>query len=352
MNSSQSLLRLQSLRALAAFIVMAGHVTHEAETISDATGKLYNYIPYPNAVGVDIFFVVSGFVILFASRKIIGQAGSWKYFMTRRLIRIAPIYWFYSAMMAATIFIVPTMVDTIRLEGTHVIKSILFYPHLRPLGDAVRPFYALGWSLNYEMYFYCIFAALLALPLKRLMTALTIYLGATVIIGQALPPEMVALKFWFDPYVLEFLAGAWIAYAYINGWRLPEGAHKVLLILGITILFILFFPAQNSIESQLMRFIVGIILVAAATLPHGSEEAKSIPLFNALGDSSYSLYLSHPFAIGACKVLWIALGLTWSLWIFVIVTILACLVGGHASYLLLERPIMKFCKLRLKTENK
>jgi exopolysaccharide production protein ExoZ len=352
LRNKATLLRLQSLRALAAFIVMAGHVTHEAETISEETGRFYNYIPYPNAVGVDIFFVISGFVIVYASHKLMGQARQAKYFMVRRLMRIVPIYWFYSFLMIGTVMLIPSMVDTIRPELGHIFKSLFFYPHMRPLGDAVRPFYALGWSLNYEMYFYLIFAVLLFLPLKRLMIALTIYLSGSVIAGLFLPADLVALKFWFDPYVLEFLAGAWIAYGFIQGWRLPARWFELLLGISIVILIALFFPVQNSIESQLMRFFVGIILVAGMTLPKGSEEASPPALFSALGDSSYSLYLSHPFAIGAMKVLWIVAGLGLSLWIYVGVTIIACLIAGHLSYLLIERPMLIFFKARLKTGSK
>lgn len=134
------LLVLQALRALAAFIVMAGHVTHEAETISEATGRAYDYIPYPNAVGVDIFFVISGFVIVYASAHLAGFSHSWRAFMTRRLIRIAPVYWFYTALMLATCFLIPAAVDTIRPAFWHIVQSLVFWPHIRPLGDAVRPF--------------------------------------------------------------------------------------------------------------------------------------------------------------------------------------------------------------------
>ena len=352
MNTKQTttLYVLQAWRALAAFVVAFGHTTNEALTIAKQTGVDYGYIPYPNAVGVDIFFVISGFVIMYTAQSSMGDKTAWKYFITKRIIRVVPVYWFYTLLLLAAVFIVPSALNTVEYDFWHIVKSMFFIPHERPYGDAIRPFLSLGWSLNYEMYFYIIFAALLFLPLHRLTAALSFFFVTTVLIGFALPKDWVMVKFWFDPYVLEFLSGILIAYAFIKGVRLPRWSFWVLTAIGFAILIALFFPYQRSLESQLMRFIVGSFFVAACCLPRGVEDMKVPRIFSALGDSSYSLYLSHPFAIGAMKVIWvkatfITAGL--SLWLYVAVTLIASLIAGHISYLLIEKPSLKF--LRKKT---
>jgi peptidoglycan/LPS O-acetylase OafA/YrhL len=208
---------LQVWRALAAFIVMAGHANNEALMIAKKTGEFYPLSRYPSGVGVDIFFVISGFVIVYASRHLIGKAGSWKPFILRRLIRIVPLYWFYTSLMLCIAFILPQVFDTAQPELWHLVKSYFFYPHIRPFGDAIRPYLALGWSLNYEMYFYIVFAILMFLPKNRLALALSAFLVVTVMLGLFVPESWVAINFWFDPYVLEFLCGALIAFAFLKG---------------------------------------------------------------------------------------------------------------------------------------
>lgn len=337
---------LQAWRAMAAFIVAYGHTTNEALTISRQTGQAYNYVPYPNAVGVDIFFVISGFVIFYTTQAAMGKSGASKPFMIKRILRVVPVYWFYTFLLLAAALLLPHAIDTVRYDFWHLIKSLFFIPHERPLGDDIRPFLSLGWSLNYEMYFYAIFAVLLFLPMHKLIGILTAFLITTVCIGIYLPDDMVIMKFWFDPYVLEFLCGVWIAYAYIKGIRLPAWSFYALSGAGIIILIALFFPVQNSIESQLMRFFVGSLFVAAACLPKGITDKKPPAILIALGNSSYSLYLSHPFVIGAMKIVWIKSAIltqSISLWGYVIVTLIACLIAGHISYLVIERsPLIKY----------
>lgn len=340
-------LTVQAWRALAAFVVMAGHVNNEALAIARETGMEYPFSRYPSAVGVDIFFVISGFVIVLASRHLIGKQGSWRPFILRRLCRIVPLYWLYTTLMLLVALVLPQAFDTARPTVLHLLQSYFFIPHIRPFGDAVRPYLALGWSLNYEMYFYALFAALIFLPLRRMIGALSFFLVGTVLIGIVLPQEWVALNFWFDPYVLEFLAGTWIGYAYLRGWRLPGWTFWPLAVLGFGILAYIVIPESYSTEGQLLRFFVSIVFVAAGVLPRGIENAKPPRILTALGDSSYSLYLSHPFTMGAIQLVFFKLGL--GLMSFFVITVIACLVAGHLSYLMIERPVQKFFAARFRT---
>jgi peptidoglycan/LPS O-acetylase OafA/YrhL len=340
---------LQAWRALAAFLVVAGHANYEALSVMKSTGMPYSYIRYPGGTGVEIFFVISGFVIVYASRNLMGRAGSWKAFILRRIIRIVPLYWFYTTLMLMVALMFPHQLDTARAEFWHLIQSYLFIPHIRPLGDAVRPFMHLGWSLNYEMYFYGIFAVLLCLPLNRLAAILSLFLVSSVLAGFFLPESWVALNFWCEYFVLEFLAGALIGFAYLRGFRLPLALFWPMALCAFAILLYLFIPPGGSLQGWLSRFVVGIILVAAGTLPRGIENMKPPRLLTALGDSSYSLYLSHPFILGAVRLVFTALGLSLNVYFFV--SIMACLICGHVLYWLLERPLQKFLLKKLKVRH-
>ncbi|MCD8562936.1 MAG: acyltransferase [Alphaproteobacteria bacterium] len=340
---------LQAWRGLAAAIVMISHANYEAWMISQKTGLAYTYIFYPSAAGVEIFFVISGFVIVYASRPLIGQTGSWKPFMLRRLIRIVPLYWFYTTLLLAVALILPKALDSAQPEFWHLVKSYLFIPHIRPAGDEAQPFLALGWTLNYEMYFYTVFAVLLFLPANRLMAVLSAYLAVSVIIGFFLPEGWTALQFWFKLYVLEFLAGAWMAFLYIRGFRLPNYTFWPLTAIGFTALLFLFTPHMDHGLRQGLMVLAALSLVAAATLPRGLEDIHPPRMFVALGDSSYSLYLCHPFVIGVMHIMFVKFGagLGISLWLYLLLTLGISLAAGHVSYLLIEKTSKNFLQKRL-----
>ncbi len=334
---------LQVLRGLAAFLVLVGHVQHEAVSMAASAGAALDWRVYPGSVGVDIFFVISGFVIVYAAQKMIGQSGAFKAFLWRRFVRIAPIYWFYTSLMVGVVLIMPHAVQIARYDFWHVVQSYLFIPHIRPLGDSVRPLLSLGWSLNYEMYFYLILAALLALPLRKMMVALSLYFALTVMIGFFLPQPWVILNYWFDPIVLEFLIGAWLAYAYIRGVRLPSWTlwAGCLFGLGLVTLHLWYDVLYSPFVFEWLRALTGMVFVAALTLPSGAAALKPPRVLTALGDSSYSLYLAHPFIIGAAQLIWMRLFDGGALWLFCGLTICACLIGAHIAYLIIERPLIR-----------
>jgi len=342
-------LGLQVLRALAASIVLAGHIQHETTILSESGfGGGFSFLPINGLIGVDIFFVISGFVIIYASRNLFGQKGAFGFFMLRRIVRIIPVYWFYTTLLALVIVFMSDAVDTARLELWHLVQSYLFIPHIRPLGDAVRPLLSLGWSLNYEMYFYLLVAILLFLPPRKMITALSLIMISSVVIGAFIPETWVMLQFWFAPVVLEFLGGALLGYAYISGKRLPGVFLWLLSALGGVILLGLMAieASYSDFWPRIAVFVAAMALVSGVTLAKGAGQLRPPKSLVLLGDSSYSLYLSHPFGIAAMKLLWVNIAFVKdvNLWLYVALSTIVCLIGGVISYLIVEKPIMNAFK--------
>lgn len=329
---------VQMLRAVAALVVAAGHVLHDAaglpggapSWIAAASGAL------PWHAGVDIFFVISGFVIVHASARLFG--GGWpaaRRFLVRRLGRIVPLYWAATALFLMVQAASPGAVHGALGGVGWVAASFLFLPWPRPDG-LVQPVFGLGWTLNYEMLFYAVFA--LCVPLRRpaAIAAAVLALGLLVALAQvtALPGP---LAFWSDPIVLEFLFGVLLAGSLPLGWRLRGGARLALAAFGAA-LFCLDLSA--SLPRPLAFGLPALLLVAAAVLGRpGAALPAAERVAVLLGDASYAIYLTHPFPMRALAIVWPRLHLPAGL--YPAVALAAILAVGLAVHVAVERPLMR-----------
>ena len=179
----RQILSVQMLRALAALMVVVGHV--QAQAIYDAARFGGSFTPshiLPWGAGVDLFFVISGFIMVVSSEKLFAAPHAPVTFITRRLARIIPLYWAFSTLYlltkasfgAAGANPFPTWPD--------IIASYAFWP-ADTFGDGFpRPFYTLGWTLNYEMFFYALFAVFLVFPRGKAVS----FVAAVLAVGVAL----------------------------------------------------------------------------------------------------------------------------------------------------------------------
>lgn len=291
------LLSIQMLRAAAALLVLAFHIQHELI-------HRLGHVGLPSlefgAAGVDIFFVVSGFIMVWSTRSLPGQPHAARIFMGRRLVRIVPLYWLTTLVFLAGLLAWPPSNHT-GIDVPNLIASFLFIPWPNQAGIHA-PLYGLGWTLNFEMLFYVVFAACLAFAGRRVVLATSVVLVAMAVIGAAMPGLPFVLKVWTEPLVLEFLAGAWIASARIRGVTLRGPARVGLVMLGFALLAA---TEWLTVTPGLRPFLWGgpaALIVAGAALGedwnvHGAV-ARAVVL---LGDASYSLYLVHFLALSMLR---------------------------------------------------
>ena len=156
---------IQVLRALAAVMVAAGHAQFEVAGLAARAGQPFTpaaWLPWP--AGVDVFFVISGFIIVHAAAPLHGRANPQKLFLAHRIARVVPLYWLATTLYLALAWARPGLLGAGAEGPAYLAASYLFWPMARADG-AVQPLYSLGWTLNYEMAFYALFA--LVLPLGR-----------------------------------------------------------------------------------------------------------------------------------------------------------------------------------------
>lgn len=286
---------VQGLRALAAFFVAFAHIGHDAvQNGGDPNFWLapaLGFIPW--GAGVDVFFVISGFVIVHASAPLFGtgRAGAIT-FLHRRFARIIPLYWIMSAL-----FLVVLLLSRSAIHGDiggplYIAASFLFLPWPRPDG-VMQPPLGLGWTLNYEMFFYAAFAPFLFLPRPRAVIAAILVLGSFVAIGHFHPFAAPQLAYWSNPIILEFCAGMVLAQLFAAGVTLPVTLRLTLPLLALTGLHLAsILPAWRIVGFG----VPAIMLVAAAALaPAPATLSRASRLLVRLGDASYAMYLVHPF---------------------------------------------------------
>jgi exopolysaccharide production protein ExoZ len=350
-NDSQ-LDAIQALRALAASSVCVGHTIYETRLYAgrDALAS----VPHlPWAAGVDVFFIISGFIMMHTFGARFAEPGAPWSFMERRLLRIVPSYWFFTTALVIVAMLLPGKLDSTKLTTEHAVLSYLFIPHLAP-GErpTIHPLFSLGWTLVYEMFFYLCFS--LALRLRR-TAGLTALLGGFIAlhIGARLGLFGTALGMFFgDTILFEFLVGIGL-YLLSERGRLSWPQSLACAAIGAV-----GFAVHLALGVQGLRLfgygMLGLAVFGLGVQLPSRTRAGWMAALVLLGDASYALYLSHPFTLEAIELVakrlvprvvveqpWFAAGY-----------FLLCYVGTHIAavvfYKLAERPVTSWLNSRVR----
>ena len=280
------------------------HIAHDAvDNHADPAGwfaMLIHAMPWD--AGVDVFFVISGFVIVHASAPLFGRAGGVVLFLRRRLARIVPLYWLATSAFLVILWLGRTAIHGLIGGPAYLIASYLFIPWPRPDG-MMQPAFGLGWTLNYEMFFYVVLAPFLLLPRRHAVPAAVASLVALVLLGRLVGFASLQLSYWASPLVLEFCAGMALAQVFAAGVRLPIPARLGLVLVALVALH--FFGHAAPAFRPLAFGLPAVLLVGAATLapPPRRVVWHHHPLVR-LGDASYAMYLVHPFVMRTLILVW------------------------------------------------
>lgn len=358
--TASHLANVQYLRAIAAMMVVFGHAQHDAMVWAEKTGLAFtrsHLLPW--GAGVDLFFVISGFIMVHASRGAFAMPGCQALFLRRRLIRIVPLYWLMSALYLATLVIQLRAIGKPLPTGGDIVAAFLFWPVDTFRDGFIRPFFTLGWTLNYEMAFYVCFAVALALPRAYAVAALAGFMAGLVALGAWLQPQGAALHFWSQAIVLEFVLGMAIAQAFLQGLRLPAWLRAAIVVAASSLLCRDFLDAAsqpegwitpNTLPRVLAWGLPAAMIVTAAVL--GAKVQASPTAARRwgilLGDASYALYLAHPFVIVLVRKAMLATGLLASLggWAMVAVSLAISCAIAIALHLWLEKPLTRWLTRR------
>lgn len=331
---------VQMLRFLAACAVLA----HHAELLGYHLGRYRGVeLARPEAMnagafGVDLFFAISGFIMVVSSGKLFGADGARRAFLQRRLIRIVPMYWLVTALVVAWDwrFGAPGQPEA-------VLPSLIFYPWSSgPTHTGVQVPVAVAWTLYYEMLFYAVFAACLARDAASTAWRCAVALGLLAMMGHLLQPPM-PFAYWTRPIIVEFIGGMGLALLWQGGLRLPVVVRLGMLLAAATLVFAAFPITEAKMIgwSRVLTWGLAGWLVLGATVLGPLRWARSAA-WGLGGDISYALYLIHLPLIGIVQFLWRHFKLPYGPWgevVFVTLTILASLLAALIIHLKIERPL-------------
>ena len=265
---------IQYLRGLAACAVVCFHVSEQFGGSFDV-----------GAAGVDIFFVISGFIMWVTTAA--RPADPWR-FMGRRITRIVPLYWIVTVLTAAGILLKPQFFYGHFFSVSNFVGSLFFVPVLQD--NALHPVVIQGWTLCYEMMFYLIFTLVLFLGERWRFSVLTGALAAIVALHFVFPAEYA--RAFTDPVVLEFAAGVVVGRLWLRGARLPLGAALAMAVAGF--LFLAASPLADADMPRALRWgLPATLVVAGAVFAERARPFRPAALPSFLGDASYSIYLWH-----------------------------------------------------------
>jgi len=334
-GAAPTVLPIQYLRGIAAMMVVWHHALNQLPGLKTVfPSEVGNY-------GVDLFFVISGFImVVTTSRKAVSPAR----FVVRRLVRIVPLYWLLTLAGAGLALAAPALFRSTEVSANHLLASLFFIPHWSPSHPGtVWPLLVPGWSLNYEMFFYVVFALALLAPTVWRAPVIVGVLLALVGLGLVFGPFESAVAYSYtSPLMLEFAAGVALAVLWLRRQWVPARALRVsAVVLGGALLFV-----DAEMGRHWLLPAVGSMLVVFGCL-YSTRLATRNRWGLALGDSSYSLYLSHLFALGLLRWVWGkalpggAVGAVEGV-AFMVVALVVCAAAGWVLYRLVEKPVTVF----------
>lgn len=310
---------IQYLRGLAAVGVVIFHVYDNSTLPLGATFEI-------GAHGVDVFFVISGFIMYSAAR------GERLYdFISRRLIRIFPLYWAATFLAIALYF----LFDRVHPSGTETVLSLSLIPHYSEAHpDQVWPILVPGWTLSFEILFYALFAV--GLAIRRVVVVPAAAIGALVVAGVIFEPRSAPLTVATNPLLIEFMLGVAIALAL-------DRRPALLLPLALS--------AATVALAEYVREATGATLYAgAATIVAGSlwlertQTRGPIRALQILGDASYSIYLFHTpllFVIERLLVVRLEVDSSPLANVIAVAAIAVVVAIGVAAHFMLEKPLLR-----------
>jgi peptidoglycan/LPS O-acetylase OafA/YrhL len=343
MNKLQN---VQALRGVAVLSVVFFHLIIIEKKYGGIQTVLPNWLQF-GMFGVDLFFVISGFVMVTVTRGEFQNTKNALLFLYHRTSRIYPLYWVYTTLALIVFLIRPAWVNSSQGNQVNLLASYLLLP------DRLLPLVQVGWTLIHEMYFYIVFFTIMVfLPEKLLTVAMAAWGLVIVLFGSAAGNPYYNLV--FNPLTLEFIAGCLLAVHYHNGKEFKANGKWLVAIACVgmiaAILGYVYFEGQTANAPygwwRLLYYgIPATIIVFCIT----HAERNGTILHNFLiqsGNASYSIYLSHLFTINVVGRVWsiVAVDGVFDNIIALLIAFILVLIAGFISYWYIETPLLKLSR--------
>ena len=353
---------IQILRGVAAMLVVYNHA---GLLVIQATERLGQSLLVPTeafatfgSIGVDLFFVISGFVMAMSARGFDGQRDGAR-FLALRFVRIAPLFYIFCLLWLTQLLPAGVSVSS----GT-VSNSLLFLP-LIDRTEYSWPIHYLGWTLSFEFIFYLIVSGLIASGQSRNATMLLLAMLALPLLSYPFSDGLVLWHMFTNPIQWEFAMGVglfllWQAQLLrqIRMATLAGLLFSVVLLAGMLLQGEAIFLAKDTVNgttSAGRALYWGVPMALLLCLLLGSEPLTSgrpRQLLTVVGDASYSIYLSHLFVVRAAEEVverdWLPFAPGQGADLLLSVVLVLSAIVGFGVHRLIERPLLSWGRLRVK----
>ena len=330
---------LQAGRGLAAFAVVAYHLSVYLGDPRYGGDAVFSLFTRYGRLGVDFFFVLSGFIILHAHLGDVGRPDRWPRYAYQRFTRLFPIYWLYTAAFLMLALATVSKAMPFAADATwwaSVLTLIRFNQEAVPLFVA--------WTLFNELAFYALFSILILHRRLGLVCLAAWALVCLVLFHHQKPIIGTAVDVYSSAYNFNFFLGMaafWLSRRDISGVALLGGG---LAIVGVGLV-----GDYSGLTVSPLVYAVGFTLAVAGAVRLEATGALRVPrALTALGDASFSLYLVHVVLITVALRLLFRVGAEQVIGrqgVF-ISTLIIAVAGGCIAYRWVERPLLDACRRR------
>ncbi|MCF7809199.1 MAG: acyltransferase [Candidatus Marinimicrobia bacterium] len=343
----KEIISIQVLRGFAAIAIVFIHMNGIIRQYGSSHKYLFASTEIANA-GVDVFFVISGVIMAIITARMKGGDTGALSFLLRRATRIYPIYWIYLGLFViGNLLIQGSIMET---SGHLTPMSVLLSAFLIPNQDL--PILIIGWTLEFEIYFYLLITLLIAV--KRHIEIKYLYAGSIflVLAGTFFQADLAIWSLATDPLLIEFSMGFFIGSLYLK--RPDLNPTPFLVIAAALVLLEIFglsaaevFDMYGTRFGRLTRFgLPAVFIVTGFLFANPFFRKYSPPILESIGNASYSLYLSHLLILSIIGKLWAILGLARYLpdLMFAVILLAGCLLWASISYQYMELPMIRLSR--------
>lgn len=332
---------LQALRAFAAISVVAHHAFGPIKALKGPILSPPIWLIDLGAFGVDIFFVISGFLMTFISKDYFEGNKSVGHFMAQRVIRIWPAYVIVTLLACLELFIRRGSTWPYDLQ-LHRLGSFLFIPSYDAKGW-LQPIIGPGWTLNYEMLFYLCFAFTIWLGRRLALVKVSAIVGALFLLGQ-LSSHNALHDFLGNPIMFEFLFGAMIGFAAVSGRFAPT--HGLVWLGGAIASLVILALLGFGEEERLIYYGLPAVMIFIGVLAlETSVRWPGFAIF--IGNASYSIYLIHILIVYRIAKIGLFEKVGFGKWSGIVASSAATIIAvaaGLLFFLFVERPLLRLCQ--------
>lgn len=325
------MISIQVLRGIAALLVVLVHSTLKAQ--SAGLGERVFEIGHS---GVDLFFIISGFIMMMIGAR----ENNFFLFMSKRITRVIPLYYIITTFALCIYLFNPSLIN-----GNNGAISILHSYLLIP-AQGKSFLLSVGWTLSYEMFFYIVFACVVFMKSSAKGVVASLILIALILAGNQ--SSNVILHNFLSIILLEFAIGIGCFYFYDYMSKRLSNRNAKVLASAFILIAIIYIAAQHDpfftlFQNRVLELAIPMMFIFLAFCLceyqfKAFRDKAPIKIMSYIGDASYSLYLTHLFALGLISKIFSKFEIE-NYFIFVATCVVGSVIGGAVCYEIVEKRI-------------